>query len=848
MIKDQLTSYIAIQISWDSELPVVKVGQNRVGNMSFSKQEASSLPIRRAATRRGRTEHVFQQQRQARISSSLQIRRQKRESWLRTKRFAPPFAVAAGVSSSVGGLEQQFEHAASAYVRISGTHGEFQSFDFSWEVLHPFQQALSSVRQQHPSSATYLYQLFETKYQPKNEYSHSLATLVVDHTIQHLQRVMEQLQNETQSDTISTLDALLSILLDLSSLPGSIRTNQDDEDDNLSIYGPVSTANPRTWCELLLQSKAVSLSNSSLLELLTNPLLLQGPLSSTSLVSAKSETPKSTLEEGTTTQKRSSSAARTLGKVAATILGNLVLELGSKKVLYQPMRRRADSPLITSMWSDLVAALPLTLFPVSCLVQQDITTLGMDLLRGANLTPVMISNFFLMLQQEQLRSDTSSEESILVDAAWLVEGLLRREDQVTLAFGEEDSLITTLVQLLQELVQAGGIGEPATTSIASTQWRQILTCIIPILRSLGYLATGAEGRFVPKLLQVSNGALLASLRRLLQIEDAPPPQPSTGDDSGVRRELRNQLQSLRVEAIALAGYLLCDTGTPNHPSTSLVPQVLLPALVQLAVHPMSKFETRRDALSAIWNGITEPPGVSSSILSEEIPTNKVRWEMDSNLCKILQDYVWPGSTGEPASHLRKSDTEFLQCCVDMLRHQDMEAVMASVAILDRILRILPASRELFASLGGIDRLEQIVETQTKEVAQFASIDGGPSASDIAGNLIDDFFDGDNENDFYDPDSLLDSLQFSSPGGGNATDDEDEMNDAIGVSRSSAATPPLHCVFGGGGRLDLSSNLYDFSSNDAVSSFHLAPQTMQASGRGRGRPIPSWMTQQSSSGT
>jgi hypothetical protein len=812
--------------------------------MSSSKQEASSLPIRRAATRRGRTEHVFQQQRQARISSSLQIRRQKRESWLRTKRFAPTSV--ATVSRNVGELEQQFEHATSAYVRISGTHGEFLSFDFSWEVLHSFQEALSGIRQGHPSGATYLYQLFETKYQPKNEYSHSLATLVVDHTIQHLQRVMEQLQNETQSDTISTLDALLSILLDLSSLPGSIRMNQDDEDENLSIYGPVSTPNPRTWSELLLQSAAFSSSKSLLLlELLTHPLLLQGPLSSMSLASTKNEmaVAKSTMEEGTTTQKRSSSAGRTRGQVAATILGNLLLELGSKEVMYQPVRRRADSPLVTTMWSDLVAALPLTLFPVSCLVQQDITTRGMDLLRGANLTPFMISNFFLILQQEQLRSDTPSEENILADAAWLVEGLLRREDQVILAFGEEDNLIATLVQLLHDLVSAASVGKPATTMC-----RQSVTCIIPILRSLGYLATGTDGRFVPKLLQVANGALLASLQRVLQIEDAPPPKSSAGDDAGVPRELRNQLQSLRIEAIALAGYLLCDTGTPNHPSTSLVPQVLLPSLVQLAVHPMSKFETRRDALSAIWNGITEPPGVTSSILSEETPTNKVRWEMDSNLCKILQDYVWPGSTGEPASHLRKSDTEFLQCCVDMLRHQDMEAVMASVSILDRILRILPASRELFASLGGIDRLEQIVETQAKEVAQFASSDGGPSASDIAGNLIDDFFDGDNENDFYDPDSLLDSLQFSSPGGGNATDDEDEMNDEIGVARSSAATPPLHCVFGGGGRLDLSSNLYDFSSNDAVSSFHLAPQTMQASGRGRGRPIPSWMTQQSSSGT
>jgi hypothetical protein len=144
--------------------------------------------------------------------------------------------------------------------------------------------------------------------------------------------------------------------------------------------------------------------------------------------------------------------------------------------------------------------------------------------------------------------------------------------------------------------------------------------------------------------------------------------------------------------------------------------------------------------------------------------------------------------------------KLLQACIDLLKVPDMDAVLASLQVLDRILRSIGDSRILFQGLSGVDALEAVCSNAVGR-GDSAALD---MASLLAETLLDDFFDAD---DPADEDEHV--LETAPAVQGNQF--------VFGAPISSVAAPPA----------------FNFKPDGAG-------QEGQGRGRGRGRTLPAWM--------
>jgi hypothetical protein len=416
----------------------------------------------------------------------------------------------------------------------------------------------------------------------------------------------------------------------------------------------------------------------------------------------------------------------------------------------------ARSLLIPQFWQNIAATLsvpsshhhggvahpPEVARLASVILQNDATTPGMQFLQassnsggGAGLTSLTLA---------QLLHDPSTA----VSAAWMLEGLTRREDAAVELLCQDSTLVAAITSALQfhANVAATQAGEASDASVV---------VLLPMLRTMGNIVTACDGR----LLALFENVLADCLGVVL---------------AGVPR--------LADEVLWVMGCCLVDSGKPHHVATSKLAPLWVPQIVSVLTEEDKRtavrFEVKRQALASIWIALSMPP---------DVETFAERSAIQANLDSILLQLVRNSGAIRGAANLVDS-------LVLMMGVSDVDTVLSALRVLQRLALVVPSERDNLRSRHVLDRLEEVHDQQ-----------GVSPAGDLASNL-------------------LELLQ----------DDDDDDEDVDGATGANQVNPTM------------SNGSYTFGLTTMVAldpaPLSSAPGIQTPLGRGRGRPVPSWMEQ------
>ena len=314
------------------------------------------------------------------------------------------------------------------------------------------------------------------------------------------------------------------------------------------------------------------------------------------------------------------------------------------------------------------------------------------------LTPSLISQ--ILLAPERMESDggTITWSQVAYEMLWTVAFLTARDEEAV------DYLCNPTADNMSFSSQSPRLLCEALACRLASQVE-----VIPCLRAIGNIATACSGLHIPGLLEAHSGSLASSLSMLLS-------HHATGDAHVVA-----------TEAAWAAGTLLCDAGAPDHSSTKHAVPVLLPRLCATVTSEYSQLDLKRECVGALWNACAAYPGEP---MGDAWRSRSVRDDF------LLQIYQTP---------------KMLRTVVDLLETAvDMDLTMVAVQLINSMLRRLQETTEIrleFTELGGVDALEGICDraSQSSQYGYGESWKGGNSeAADIAADLIDDLFSGDED--------------------------------------------------------------------------------------------------------
>jgi len=665
----------------------------------------------------------------------VQIRKQRKEQVLRRKRGLPSSHAAAaaagggGVANSTG--TSSLETCLAAYLqnpRDLSCHKQLENAlslaNNSVTAVGTTTEAAAAAAAGTTTATDFLQRLLDEE--------QAKARALVSNLIDSVQ----------QSQVMLLRESALGILLEVSS---SVKSQQD------TTYSGCTTTNnddyygrpPLRWSDILVSTEERQPNVVMvLLSLLPPPQLQQ-------------QQHQPAINAGDSTVE-----------TILNILGNLV----------------QDSPQALSIllphWAILTSHLPASAYCCAAIIRNDQTHYAMDFLQAQQ--PQQQHHISPLQLTQLLRDDRTA-----VEAAWILEGLSRREDEaVHFLCGrrgrrmveeeeEEETAAEETDMLLPCLIQR--IHHHSTTSSTTTASKEFL---VPALRAVGNLCTACEGQYVVDFLQQQQPAFVEAMNRLLE-------------------------QKTVLDAVSVAGSLLTDAGLPGHPSTDTALPNFLPRLIAILLSEHSTFAWKRDAAFAISNAVASSSSFSqlpssspgAVVVYEHDDALLQRMEIESYRLAQLRYYVWTDSEEHQHRLMQVLGGEFLK-----MSSQSHEAVVPALEILDKLVRNIEASRFLFDSHGGVDLLEDVCANSSGSTTD--------EAAEIAARLIDDIFD---------------------------TDD----GDSIDYEASSLSMPAIEnnqFVFGGAPAMAA------FRSDSATSMETTTPPQAGA-GRGRGRTMPAWMVQQ-----
>lgn len=178
-------------------------------------------------------------------------------------------------------------------------------------------------------------------------------------------------------------------------------------------------------------------------------------------------------------------------------------------------------------------------------------------------------------------------------------------------------------------------------------------------------------------------------------------------------------QGVEIYSLEVANAILSWNGIHGNDALAieLIP-ALLPVLVRIITSPDASFPWKRDAAWA----------VSCSLEHE--------WSLDRHA-------VSPHAKGVVVTWLSTNLTvpqaDFVRSLTELLSHPDMGTVTSAAIILDVLLRTIQPIRHLFENFGGVERLEMICERNGEGTLS-------ELASNLAAELLDDFFEADDGED------------------------------------------------------------------------------------------------------
>jgi hypothetical protein len=201
---------------------------------------------------------------------------------------------------------------------------------------------------------------------------------------------------------------------------------------------------------------------------------------------------------------------------------------------------------------------------------------------------------------------------------------------------------------------------------------------------------------------------------------------------------------LLTQAAWLAGCLLVDAGVENHPSTAVAAPVLIPALMERigtssegqqsgqTVSTMLSFEEERELVSALWNALAWPPQLDF-----------VQHHRSSSA------FGSGSSQRPPPAHLSFAlniSRPTVQTLIRLVTSNDSDAVLASVSVIELILRLHPDE----SKLPSYDLLTMMQEEEVVDALEKVCDSPMEDAAELAADILDDYFyNADQDDDHYD---------------------------------------------------------------------------------------------------
>jgi hypothetical protein len=357
--------------------------------------------------------------------------------------------------------------------------------------------------------------------------------------------------------------------------------------------------------------------------------------------------------------------------VVACILAHLYHDsLGARSILIPQYWPRITAALVSLSTSESKriggsttssAALSAVSKLCAVILQHDAVTPGMKFLTGSGYCGVDYSGLTPLLLSSLLRS-----ESTATSAAWMLEGLTRREDEAVEALCRDGTLVVALGEKLRESVSGrqppASIGHPVAPM-----------GFLPTLRTVGNVIIACQGRFLVGLVE----ALAETVGPVLF-------QQGFAATTVVN------------EVLWVMGCCLFDCGRPMHVATTTLAPLWIPLLVSVLTErppasQLGSFEVKRQTLETLSISLSVPPDIEAfrerSIILELLDT-------------MLLQYVWNSidDNGEGA---------ILSSLMQLIAVDDTDTTIAALRLLQRLLNAVPSAGPICRSLDVLDRLHEV---------------------------------------------------------------------------------------------------------------------------------------------
>jgi hypothetical protein len=349
------------------------------------------------------------------------------------------------------------------------------------------------------------------------------------------------------------------------------------------------------------------------------------------------------------------------------------------------------------------------------------------------------------------------EPSIATQTAWMIASLTAREEQAVQYLCQTHSFLSTLVMSVQNPLQKDQT--------------------VPLIQALGNIACHAS--MITPLLTQTIPPLIPLLQQILSTTSSRDP--------------------LLVQVAWLAGCLLVDVGMENHPSTICAAPALIPILMdrlgggnncgrgtgQMTI-TMTSFKEEREFASALWNALAAPP----------IPNVFDEQQQQAQQSSQQMAFSTNHPSQSPSVHLPFNlnvPRSTLQTLVRLIDSKDCDAILASVHVVDLLLRREDHYSSSFHPHQNLQTIMQ--EEELPDALERVCDSSMEEAADIAADIIDNYFTNEQN-----------SIEDSSP-------------------------------------QDPVAEIDSFSSSTSTFAFGIGSETRLAdgAGRGRGATIPAWMT-------